>query len=116
MCLDDNPTRLLMPAAMKRAVLGRLEIDFVIEQNFSRDFAVIGAPEFVALLKRSLPQLSAVYVGENWRFGRGRTGDVAVLVAEARRHGFEVFSAPQLNHNGAPISSSRIREQLAAGA
>ena len=112
----ENPTRLLMPPAMKRSVLGRLGIDFLIEQNFSREFAAIGAAEFVALLKRSLPQLAAVYVGENWRFGRGRTGDVAVLVAEARRHGFEVFSAPRLNHNGAPISSSRIRELLAAGA
>jgi len=110
-----NPTPLLLPPAMKRAVLARLEIDFIIEQNFSRDFAAIDAAEFVALLKRSLPPLAAVYTGENWRFGRGRTGDVTVLVAEARRHGFEVFSAPRLNHNGAPISSSRIRELLAAG-
>ena len=111
-----NPTRLLMPPAMKRAVLARLGIDFVIEQNFSREFASIEAREFVPLLQRSLPQLAAVYVGENWRFGRGRAGDVAVLLEEARRHGVEVFSAPRLNHNGAPISSSRIRELLAAGA
>lgn len=111
----ENHTRLLMPPAMKRMVLGRLGIDFVIEQNFSREFASIAAADFVALLKHSLPLLAAVYVGENWRFGRGRTGDVAVLVAEARRHGLEVFSAPRLNHNGAPISSSRIRELLAAG-
>jgi len=112
----ENPTPLLMPTEMKRSVLGRLGIDFVIEQNFSREFAAVGAAEFVALLKRSLPPLSAVYVGENWRFGRGRTGDVAVLVGEAGKNGFEVFSAPRLNHNGAPISSSRIRELLAAGA
>ncbi len=111
-----NPTRLLMPPAMKRAVLARLGIDFVIEQNFSREFASIDAREFVPLLQRSLPQLAAVYVGENWRFGRGRAGDVAVLLEEARQHGVEVFSAPRLNHNGAPISSSRIRELLAVGA
>jgi riboflavin kinase/FMN adenylyltransferase len=111
-----NPTRLLMPPEMKRSVLARLGMDFLIEQNFSREFAQIDARDFVALLKRSLPQLSAVYVGENWRFGRGRTGDVAVLIVEAGRNGVEVFSAPRLNHNGAPISSSRIRELLAAGA
>lgn len=112
----ENPTRLLMPPEMKRAVLGRLGIDFLIEQNFSREFAAVDAREFVATLKRSLPSLSAVYVGENWRFGRGRAGDVAVLLEEARRHGVAVFSAPRLNHNGAPISSSRIRDLLAAGA
>ena len=112
----ENPTRLLMPPEMKRAVLGRLGLDFIIEQEFSREFAAVDAREFVALLKRSLPSLAAVYVGENWRFGRGRTGDVAFLIQDARRQGVEVYSAPRLNHNGAPISSSRIRELLAAGA
>lgn len=112
----ENPTRLLMPPEMKRAVLARLGIDFLIEQNFSRDFARTEAGEFVQLLRRHLPALAAVYVGENWRFGRDRAGDVALLIAEARAAGIAVFSAPRLNHNGAPISSSRIRELLAAGA
>jgi len=111
----DNPTRLLMPPDMKQAVLGRLGIDFVIAQNFSREFAAIEAVDFLPHLKRALPQLAAVYVGENWRFGRGRAGDVTLLVGEAGRAGVAVFSAPRLNHNGAPISSSRIRELLAAG-
>src|SRR5947207_15437554 len=37
----DNPTRLMMPAAMKRAVLARLGINLVIEQNFSAEFAAV---------------------------------------------------------------------------
>lgn len=111
----DQPTRLMMTPAMKRAVLGRLGLDFIIEQEFTREFAQTDAREFVALLRRSLPHLAAVYVGENWRFGRGREGDVSVLVAEARNHGLEVFSAERINYNGAPISSSRIRELLAKG-
>lgn len=112
----ENPTRLLMPPEMKRVVLGRLGIDFLIEQNFSREFAGTGAREFIGLLQRCLPRLTAVYVGENWRFGRDRAGDITVLIEEARKAGLAVFSAPRLNHHGAPISSSRIRELLAAGA
>jgi riboflavin kinase/FMN adenylyltransferase len=111
----ENPTPLLMPPGMKRRVLGQLGLDLVIEQNFSREFAQIEADAFVPWLKRHLPQLSAIYVGENWRFGRGRAGDVAKLVETAQAAGLAVFSAPRLNHNGAPISSSRIRELLAAG-
>ena len=111
----DNPTKLLMPPAMKRLVLGGLGVDFIVGERFSREFAAIEAGDFLPYLKRALPQLAAVYVGENWRFGRGRAGDVALLVAEGRKHGIEVYSAPRLNHNGAPISSSRIRELLAAG-
>ena len=110
-----NPTPLLMPAAMKRTVLARLGVDVLIEQPFTHDYAGIPAEEFVPHLRRHLPQLAAVYVGENWRFGRDRAGDVALLVAEARKAGLAVYSAPRLNHNGAPISSSRIRELLAAG-
>ncbi len=112
----DRPSPQLMPPAMKRRVLGGLGIDFLVEQNFTREFAGIDASEFVAFLRRHLPSLAAVYVGENWRFGRDRTGDVAMLVTEARKVGLEVFSAARLSHNGAPISSSRIRELLAAGA
>ena len=112
----DNPTPLIMPAAMKRAVLARLGVDFIIEQNFSREYAAIEAADFVRHLRSHLPQLAALYVGENWRFGRGRVGDVAMLNGLARAAGVSVFSAQRLNHNGAPISSSRIRELLATGA
>jgi riboflavin kinase/FMN adenylyltransferase len=111
----ENPTRLLMPPAMKRTVLARLGVDVLIEQNFSREYADLVATDFVPHLRRHLPHLAAVYVGENWRFGRDRAGDVALLIAEAKKAGLSVYSAPRLNHNGAPISSSRIRELLAAG-
>ena len=111
----ENPSLQLMPPDMKRRVLASLGVDFLIEQDFTADFARTTAAEFVALLKRQLPGLGGVYVGENFRFGRGREGDIPVLVAAAAQTGFAVFSAPRLNHNGAPISSSRIRALLAAG-
>lgn len=111
----QNPTLLLMPVEMKRRVLADLGIDFLIEQNFSHEFAAIEAERFVGFLKQHLPQLSAIYVGENFRFGRGRKGDVSTLVGEAKTLGVAVYSAERLSHNGAPISSSRIRELLVAG-
>ena len=112
----ENPTRLLMTPAMKRAVLGRLGLDFIIEQPFSREFAAIEARGFVAFLRRHLPHLAAVYVGENWRFGRDRAGDIALLLEEGRKAGVAVFSTPQSSDLGAVISSSRIRNLLVAGA
>jgi riboflavin kinase/FMN adenylyltransferase len=111
----ENPTRLLLPVELKRRLLWGLGIDFLVEQHFTVEFARTTAAEFVARLKRCLPGLEAVYVGENWRFGRGRTGDVSVLIEEARAAGFGVYSAPRLNHNGASINSSRVRELVAAG-
>jgi riboflavin kinase/FMN adenylyltransferase len=92
-----------------------LGVEVMIEQNFSAAFAAVEARDFVTLLRQHLPGLAGIYVGENWRFGRGRLGDVPMLVEQARQAGLTVFSAPGLNYNGAPISSSRIRERLGAG-
>lgn len=109
------PTRLLMSRSAKARVLSGLGVDGMITQPFTPGFAQIAAEEFLPWLKRGLPQLSGVYVGQNWRFGRERAGDVALLVAEGNKHGLHVFSAPRVNLDGEPISSSRIRGLVEAG-
>lgn len=109
------PTRLIMNPAMKTRVLRSLGVAAVIQQHFTPEFARITAEEFLPFLRRKLPGLAAVYVGENWRFGRGRLGDVALLVAEAEKLGLEVMSSERLNRNGRPVSSTRIRDHLLAG-
>jgi riboflavin kinase / FMN adenylyltransferase len=111
----DNPTRLIQDTSTKVKMLFGLGVDVVITQHFTAEFAGIAAEEFVPLLKRCLPALRSIYVGENWRFGRGRRGDAAFLAEEGRRQGLEVFSTPRVNLEGTPISSTRIRELIAAG-
>lgn len=111
----EQATHLLMDRGAKARVLGELGVEAVITHPFTREFAQLTAEEFLPWLKRALPQLAAVYVGENWRFGRGRTGDIALLIAEGKKHGLSVFSAPRVSLNGEPISSSRIRGRLEAG-
>jgi riboflavin kinase/FMN adenylyltransferase len=111
----DNPTRMILDLPSKMAKVGSLGVDAVVVQPFTRDFAAIAAEEFVPFIKRHLPRLAGIYVGENFRFGKGRKGDVAMLVAEGRRHGIMVFSAPRVNLDGEPISSTRIRASLQSG-
>lgn len=111
----DHAVRMILPRAVKRRLLLALGIDFLVEQAFTPDYARTTAPEFVAWLKRCVPGLEAVYVGENWRFGRGRSGDVAALLGLAQEAGFAVHCAPSQTAGGAPINSSRIRELLASG-
>ena len=112
----DAPARLILSREAKTRQLGSLGLDFLIEQRFTPDFARTTAAEFIELLRRSLPSLAAVYVGENFRFGRGREGNVTTLVTEGRRIGLTVCVAPPVHHDGSPISSSRIRTLLAEGA
>lgn len=111
----ERRTRMLMEPAMKHSVLARLGIDAVIEQPFGVDFAGITAAEFLPRLKRHLPSLAGICVGENWRFGSDRNGDVPFLVEAAEREGVSIISVPRTCYNGTPISSTRIRECLASG-
>jgi riboflavin kinase / FMN adenylyltransferase len=111
----ESPTKLMQDAATKSRMLLALGVDAVITQAFTRDLAAVSAEEFLPWLKHRLPQLVAVYVGENFRFGRGRHGDAGLLVASGRQHGVRVFSAPRVNLDGESISSTRIRALLEAG-
>jgi riboflavin kinase/FMN adenylyltransferase len=110
-----NPTRMILDLPSKLAKIGSLGVDAIVVQPFTTDFAAISAEDFVPFIKRHLPRLAGIYVGENYRFGKGRRGDVAMLVAEGRKHGITVFSAPRVNLDGEPISSTRIRERILAG-
>ena len=56
-----------------------------------------------------------VVIGEGFRFGRERGGDVAMLRREGERLGFAVDEVPPFLVDGAPASSTRVRAALAAG-
>ncbi|MGF1452647.1 MAG: riboflavin biosynthesis protein RibF [Opitutales bacterium] len=111
----DAPTLLIQPLDEKLRRLAALGLDFTVVQPFDRDFAAVPAPDFPGMLKNALPELSGVYIGENFRFGRGRQGDVETLIEGFRPLGVDVVSAARLRQNGEPISSTRIRESLRAG-
>lgn len=111
----SEPTLLLMTAGTKAQVLHDLGVDLIIRKEFTREFAAIEAGDFVTHLHKELPSLAAIYVGENFRFGKGRTGDLALLIADAEKHGINVYSAPRIKRNGLDISSTRIRKDLAEG-
>ena len=111
----DAPTLLLMPTGQKAHFLREFGVDFVITQPFTRTFAKLEAGRFLAYLKKHLPSLAAVYVGENFRFGRGRAGDVNLLIRSGRENNLTVVSIARLRHNGEPVSSTRIRDLLTRG-
>ncbi len=111
----QRPTRLIHDPGTQAGLLSELGVDAVIFEPFTPGFALIEAVEFLPWLRRRLPGLAAVHVGGNWRFGAGRSGDVASLVESARGTGLSVFSVPPVEFDGKPVNSTRIRSLLESG-
>jgi riboflavin kinase/FMN adenylyltransferase len=57
-----------------------------------------------------------VVVGTTFRFGHRRQGDLEALRRLGAEMGFRVRGIDPVTHEGAPVSSTRIREALARGA
>ena len=82
---------------------------------FSRRTAALSAEAFVEDILVDGLDTRWITVGEDFRFGSDRSGDVKALEAFGREHHFEVFASPLLFHGDAKVSSTRIREALARG-
>ena len=111
----DNPVPMILNSRMKRSELIKLRIDFVIEEPFSPEFAAVDSVDFLALLKCKIPTLASMHTGENWRFGKGRQGDVKLLVKLAEEAGISAESLECLFLDGERVSSTRIRNALIGG-
>lgn len=112
----DAPTLLMMGIDAKIEMLHTVGVDVVIRKHFDAAFASIPAEDFLAELKAALPALKAIYIGQNFRFGKKRAGDVSTLIQSGKALGLSVFSVERIQHNGEPISSTRIRNELEEGA
>lgn len=89
-----------------------------VHELFCPRFAAVQklpAHEFIDALLVDLLSAGLVVVGEDFRFGAGREGDVALLETEGRRHGFELDVVPAVVWQGRRVSSTAIREALESG-
>ncbi|MDR0966461.1 MAG: bifunctional riboflavin kinase/FAD synthetase [Myxococcales bacterium] len=105
----------LLSLAQKLDCLAALGADAVVVQPFDRAFADREALAFVEddLIAALAP--SAIFVGENFNFGRGRVGNAAMLRAIAANRGVELFTPLLVQENAIIISSTEIRRQLDQG-
>ncbi|MEN8175787.1 MAG: bifunctional riboflavin kinase/FAD synthetase [Pseudomonadota bacterium] len=99
----------------KLAAIRDAGIHRVLLLEFGRHLAEMSAREFIHLLLVEKLGVSHLYVGDDFRFGRGREGGFETLVAAGRDLGFTVDSLDTLELQGERISSTRIRSALAAG-
>ena len=110
----DAPPFRLMNAAAKASRLQKIGVDVLFELPFS-EIAPLTAEAFMADVLSGALGLGHVVVGRDFRFGRGRAGDVAALREGGARLGFAVTVADLLEGAGEPVSSTAIRLALTEG-
>jgi riboflavin kinase/FMN adenylyltransferase len=106
---------LLMSAEDKVAQLLESGLSAVIMQPFDEELSEIPADQFVSYLTGLVPFLRSLCVGENFRFGKDRTGDFQALTEYGTHAGIGVTVARSLILDDLPVSSSRIRKALEGG-
>lgn len=99
----------------KLDLLKKYSIDRVLCLRFQKTLASLAAETFIERLLVQGLGIKQVIVGDDFRFGQGRKGDIAMLVRSGQDYGFEVIPTRTYSHEGLRVSSSRIRDHLAAG-
>jgi len=111
---DAAPAR-LMRLRDKAERIAETGVDELRVLRFDAALAGLAAEEFIErVLVRALGARQVV-IGEGFRFGQGRGGDVEILRRAGRARGFEVVAVPSRIADGAPVSSTRVRTAIAAG-
>jgi riboflavin kinase / FMN adenylyltransferase len=96
-------------------LLAGLGVDALCVLPFTVEFSRLSPDEFVRVVLAERLHAAAVVVGENFRFGHKAAGDVPLLARLGEKYDFTAEGVPLLVADGLTLSSSYIREQLAAG-
>ncbi len=125
MTFEPHPREFFNPAGAppriallrdKLEALHRNGVDRVVVEHFNQTFAAQSAPAFVERVLVNGLHARWIIVGDDFRYGARRAGDVDTLRAAGALHGFEVEQMATLaDAHGARISSSAVRAALVGG-
>lgn len=111
---DQAPTR-LTSLREKLELLAAHGVEQTLVCRFDYGFAQTSAEDFIErILVRGLGA-RWILVGDDFRFGARRAGDFVMLKQHASRMGYEVESMASVVHDGERVSSTAVRNALAAG-
>lgn len=121
---DRHPDALLNPANLKWPLIGPTQkeslisaagLDALLTLTFDDALAQQSAQDFVQETLVDALSAKIVIVGEDFRFGAGGAGDVALLHELGQQLGFEVRVIASATVDGLKVSTSAIRELLDQG-
>ena len=111
----DSPYFRLTSLDQRQRLFADAGVDAMYVFDFDAALAALSAEEFVEqCLVRDLG-VAGVATGEDFTFGKGRSGDIPLMRALGERHGFTVDTIAPVQLDGETVSSTRVRDALRAG-
>lgn len=111
----DTPPFRLTSLDQRAALFAEAGADAMLVFNFNQTLASVPAADFVTDWLIGRAGAAHVVTGEDFTFGKGRSGNVAVLTEIGAAHGLTAQAVGPVSDEGGPISSSRIRQALIDG-
>ncbi len=111
----ENAPPLLQTLDQRLANFEILGIEQTIVVGFNKDFAAQDAEFFLRDIVHERLQAKEVYLGKGFAFGKNRGGNIELLRRMSAELGFFADEVSEITLRGQRISSSKIRELLAAG-
>jgi len=99
----------------KVQILRRFAVDRLLCVRFDKKFASIPAQDFVQQILIEKLGVRHLIIGDDFRFGHGRSGDVEMLRAAGETEDFQVMNMRTFDMDGERVSSTRIRAALKIG-
>jgi riboflavin kinase / FMN adenylyltransferase len=121
---DPHPIKLMRPdkqlpqlttTEQKIKLLSSLDLDVLIVHPFSPEFGALPAREFIQTYLVQRLGTQEVVIGHDYRFGRNREGNIALLQALGAEFGFPVHVVDAIQINGTVVSSTLIRNLIQDG-
>ena len=111
----ENRPRRLTSLREKIRLLEAQGVDRLYIGRFNAGLAGLTAEQFIEDVLCHGLGVRHVLIGDDFRFGKGRQGDFAMLQAAGKKVGFGVESMHTVDHEGERVSSSAVRAALADG-
>jgi riboflavin kinase/FMN adenylyltransferase len=99
----------------KLELLAEYGVDIVTVARFDAAFAALDADAFIERVLIGSQQLRHLIIGDDFRFGKKRVGDFALLERTGAERGFRVEAMDSVVVEGERVASSGVREALAGG-
>jgi len=98
----------------KMHIFEQIGVDYLVECPFTKEIMCMEPEDFIEKMVRQL-HVKCFVAGEDFHFGHNRGGDYKLLQALAETYGYEVLVIEKMKEDARDISSTFVREEVAAG-